>query len=494
VALNRLLSIAKAALWPASRRYSRRNSARHREQGGRARLAALVPVYAAALLAGAGLTLSGRALAQYDPALTKPLSGSRSGGLYRPPPARPAQSAAAAKKGARAARLRPPAAAPLKRPGAAAAENTGQSRQGTWAKSLKRKFINSGVLRPNIKPPPRQEPDFPAFSTAVFVPKFFDSHERFERVDLSSASRLRFAATVDFFPFNYSDKNDILAGYNIDLVRALCAELRVENICQIEAVPWEELEQRLQNGSVDALIAGIAPNTKNRNFLRFSRAYMRFPARFIALRGSAVQKDSRNFMRLGYDFSEFLMLRGASLRVGVVHNTAHEKILADYFTPQKLDNRAAENRAAAGKTMQLVAFADKKELLAGLKAKKIDLAFGDGMSFALMMSAEAAAAQTAALAVRPAAARQTGAPVNKAPAAPAAIAAAAARSGKAAESCCLFIGGAYMGIGYLGQGMRIAAAENNPRLINALNYALQQLERKGKLAELYLRYFPVGFY
>jgi len=478
VALNRLLSIAKAAIWPASRRYSRRNSARHRGRGGRARLAALVPVYAAALLLGACLALSGRASAQYEPApaLTKPPSGSRSGGLYRPPPARPAQPAAAARKGARAVRPRPPAAAPLRRPGAAAAENTSQSRPGAWAKSLKRKFINSGVLRPNIKPPPRQEPDFPVFSTAVFVPKFFDSHERFERVDLSSASRLRFAATVDFFPFNYSDKNDILAGYNIDLVRALCAELRVENICQIEAVPWEELEQRLQSGSVDALIAGIAPNTKNRNFLRFSRAYMRFPARFIALRGSAVQKDSRNFMRLGYDFSEFLMLRGASLRVGVVHNTAHEKILADYFTPQKPDNRAA-----AGKTMQLVAFADKKELLAGLKAKKIDLAFGDGMSFALMMSAEAAAARA-------------GAPADKAKAGGSPAEAAAAKTGKEAESCCLFIGGAYMGIGYLGQGMRIAAAENNPRLINALNYALQQLERKGKLAELYLRYFPVGFY
>lgn len=365
--------------------------------------------------------------------------------------------------------------------------------------TTKRKFINSGVLRPNIKPPKKQEPDFPAFSTAVFVPKFFDSHERFERVDLSTSARLRFATTIDFFPFNYSDKNGILAGYNIDLVRAICAELRVENICRIEAVPWEELEQRLQSGGVDALIAGIAPAVDNRNFLGFSRTYMRFPARFMALRGSAVQKDSQNFMRLGYDFSEFLSLRGASLRVGIIRNTAHEKMLAEYFIAPANAAGKTETGEIYKNALQLVTFANMAELVEGLKAKKIDLAFGDGMSFALIMHAQATA-ETASTAPVNAVREVKAKPVRHMAltavgiAAPAAAITAAMPAEADKEACCVFIGGTYMGLGYLGQGLRIAVAEKDRRLVSALNYALQQLERKGKLAELYLRYFPVGFY
>ncbi|KAA6206786.1 MAG: hypothetical protein DU429_05475 [Candidatus Tokpelaia sp.] len=383
------------------------------------------------------------------------------------------------------------------RPGGQPAERTISGSAG--APTVKRKFINSGVLRSNIKPPKKQEPDFPAFSTAVFVPKFFDSHERFERVDLSNSARLRFATTIDFFPFNYSDKNGILAGYNIDLVRAICAELRVENICRIEAVPWEELEQRLQSGGVDALIAGIAPAVSNRNFLGFSRAYMRFPARFMALRGSAVQKDSQNFMRLGYDFSEFLSLRGASLRVGTIRNTAHEKMLAEYFIAPAGTAEKTETGEIYKNALQSVTFADKAELVEGLKAKKIDLAFGDGMSFALITNAQAAAGTAPAAPINAAGEVKTE-PVRRAAlrasglAAPAAPLTAAIPAEADKETCCVFIGGTYMGLGYLGQGLRIAVAEKDRRLASALNYALQQLERKGKLAELYLRYFPVGFY
>lgn len=350
--------------------------------------------------------------------------------------------------------------------------------------SAKRKFINSGILRPKIKPPKKQEPDFPAFSASVFVPKFFDSHERFERVDLSNNARLRFITAADFYPFNYIDKNGNLAGYNIDLVRALCAELRVENICRIEALPWNELTMRLQTGAADALIAGLAPTAENRGFLNFSRAYMRFPARFIALRRSAVQKDSGNFMRLGYGFSEFLLLRGASLRIGVIHNTAHEKMLENYFSAQTGPENDQNGREKSKNNVQLLPFADKEALIAGLKAKKIDLAFGDGMNFALLLNAQGGAGIAAA-------ARNA---ASKAEAAAVLSVKSAAASQTEEETCCVFVGGSYPGIGYLGQGMRIAVAEKDKRLAAALDYALQQLERKGRLAELYLRYFPVGFY
>lgn len=358
----------------------------------------------------------------------------------------------------------------------------------------KRKFINSGVLKPKVKPLKKQEPDFPPFSDSVFVPKFFDSQEHFERVDLSGVSRLRFLTTSDFFPFNYEDANGDLAGYNVDLARALCAELRLENVCFIEAAPWESLPARLAQGDADALLAGLAPTGQNRRFLQFSRAYMRFPARFIGLAGSAIAADSSNFIRQGYDFSEFLLLRGASLKIGVLSGTEHEQMLKNYFAArsaaplpakplapppdtQKLSElRAyyqsayrggrAEDYTAKGKNaLQIMPYADNMAVLAALKRQEIDLAFGDGMGFALLMEGQDGQAEK----------QQSDAPADAPPR-------------------LIFLGGAYPGVGYLGQGMRIAVRQNQAQLAHGLNYALQQLERKGKLAELYLRYFPVGFY
>src|SRR5688572_10097506 len=38
---------------------------------------------------------------------------------------------------------------------------------------------------------------------------------------------LRFVTEADYPPFNYYDEDGVLTGFNIDLARALCAELEV---------------------------------------------------------------------------------------------------------------------------------------------------------------------------------------------------------------------------------------------------------------------------
>ena len=63
-----------------------------------------------------------------------------------------------------------------------------------------------------------------------------------------------------------------------------------------------------------------------------------------------------------------------------------------------------------------------------------------------------------------------------------------------AAGCCLFVGGPYTESRYFGEGIAIAMRKNEPVLKRAVDYALQRLSEKGTYAELYLRYFPVGFY
>ncbi|MCF6327220.1 MAG: transporter substrate-binding domain-containing protein [Devosiaceae bacterium] len=60
--------------------------------------------------------------------------------------------------------------------------------------------------------------------------------------------------------------------------------------------------------------------------------------------------------------------------------------------------------------------------------------------------------------------------------------------------CCEFAGGAYFNPQLFGQGLAIAFAPEQDQMRRAVNYALTRLKREGVLDELYLRWFPIGFY
>jgi polar amino acid transport system substrate-binding protein len=67
-------------------------------------------------------------------------------------------------------------------------------------------------------------------------------------------------------------------------------------------------------------------------------------------------------------------------------------------------------------------------------------------------------------------------------------------NGTQSDGCCNFVGGAYYSNEMLGDGMRIAVPAGKRNLVGALNVALRSLQRKGTIAELYLRFFPKSFY
>ncbi|RWM71498.1 MAG: transporter substrate-binding domain-containing protein [Mesorhizobium sp.] len=193
------------------------------------------------------------------------------------------------------------------------------------------------------------------------VPVLWDAKERLPKPDLSALPRLRFLTTTDFPPFNFLDGAGRLSGFHVDLARAICAELGIAEKCQIQALPWAELEGALQKGEGEAIIAGIAATPESRSKYAFSRSYLQFPARFIMPKAKALTEPI------------FDRLRGK--RVGVVAGSAHERMLRDYFS-----------------TVQVVPFDRPEELYDDLKAGKVDAAFGDGMRFAFWLGGSDAAA------------------------------------------------------------------------------------------------------
>jgi polar amino acid transport system substrate-binding protein len=186
-------------------------------------------------------------------------------------------------------------------------------------------------------------------------PIFWDAAERLPKPDLAALPRLRFLTTTDFPPFNYLDGDGRLSGFHVDLARAICAELGIADKCQIQALPWGELEAALAGGDGEAILAGIAVTGETRTKYAFSRPYLQFPARFVMRKTRAV--------------SEPVVAKLAGKRVGVIAGSAHERMLRDHFGG-----------------VQPVTYSRPEWLFADLKSEKIAAAFGDGMRLAFWLA------------------------------------------------------------------------------------------------------------
>jgi polar amino acid transport system substrate-binding protein len=249
----------------------------------------------------------------------------------------------------------------------------------------------------------------------------WDTGERLQKGDLAGLARMRFLTTLDFPPFSYLDSANHLTGFNVDLARALCDVLEIADRCQIQAMPWEELQAGLKNGQGEAVIAGIAASEPARQSMIFSRPYMRMAARF------AVNKKTPLAPPEGGGF-------GASV-IGVVAGSAHEKMLRTFF-PKAV----------------IASLPDSGELYGQLRDGKVAAIYGDAMGLSFWLQ------------------------------------------GAASGGCCAYSGEAYYSDAFLGTGMRIALKPDDAGLMQSLNFALKEAQERGVMDELYLKYFPVGFY
>ena len=122
-------------------------------------------------------------------------------------------------------------------------------------------------------------------------------------------------------------------------------------------------------------------------------------------------------------------------KIGVVANSAHELMLGAYFPEAN----------ATG-------YASKALLFKDLTDGKIDLAFGSGIELAnWLASAEG-------------------------------------------STCCAVAGGPYYSSHYLGEGVRFAVPVASGNLVTQIDSALVSLQLRGRIEELFLRFFPVNFY
>jgi polar amino acid transport system substrate-binding protein len=191
-----------------------------------------------------------------------------------------------------------------------------------------------------------------AASTLV-VPSFWDPRRRPERPDLSRLTQIRFLTEIDYPPFNYAGPDGNPAGFNVDVARLICEEIKVT--CSIQMRRFDTLLDAVSDNRGDAVIASIAASADTRRRVDFSDPYYRIPARFVARRDSTIN-DVRPEQLEGK-------------KVAVVAGTAHEAYLKALFTEVELRSYANADGAREA-----------------LRRSEVDLLFGDGISLAFWLN------------------------------------------------------------------------------------------------------------
>jgi polar amino acid transport system substrate-binding protein len=257
-----------------------------------------------------------------------------------------------------------------------------------------------------------------AVGQAANVPGYFDLQNRLEKPDLGALHTLRFLTDDTYPPFHFALADGTLTGFDVDMARAICEDLKIA--CTIQARRFDLLENALNAGDGDALIASLRIDAASRARFEFTMPYYTTPARFVARAGTTFDATPDG-------------LDGKT--VGVIGGTAHEAYLKTFFPRTRRQ-----------------AFANRGQLYAALRGGQIDAFFDDAITSSFWLA------------------------------------------GKESANCCAFRGGPYTDSTYFGEGVGIAVKKGNDTIRRALDYALADLARRGVYTDIYLKYFPIGFY
>jgi polar amino acid transport system substrate-binding protein len=193
----------------------------------------------------------------------------------------------------------------------------------------------------------------PDATPGVVIPNYWDPRKRLERVDMTRVPQIRFLTEDDYPPFNFAGPDGRPIGFNVDLARAICVELKVP--CTVQARRFDTLTESLDRNAGDAIIASLRITPDIRRRYEVSDRYLETPARF------AMQRDTQ--------LTEALPEALAGRSIAVVAGTAHEAYIQAFF------NQSAIRRYPS--------LADARKALA---SRDVDTLFADGVGLAFWLN------------------------------------------------------------------------------------------------------------
>ena len=185
------------------------------------------------------------------------------------------------------------------------------------------------------------------------VPGFWDPRRRPDRPDMSRLTVIRFLTETDYPPFNFTGADGNPAGFNVDLARALCDEIKIS--CTVQMRRFETLVDAITSNRGDAIIASMSVTPALRARLDFTDPYYRAPARFVSRRDAVLPEVRPEYLE--------------GKKVGVIAGTSHEAYLKAMFTDAEIKS-----------------YGNDDALRLALRRSEVDFIFGDAISLAFWIN------------------------------------------------------------------------------------------------------------
>ncbi|KRU22062.1 transporter substrate-binding domain-containing protein [Psychrobacter piscatorii] len=101
---------------------------------------------------------------------------------------------------------------------------------------------------------------------------------------------IKIATESSYKPFSYTDADGKLIGYEIELVDALCAQMKAK--CEVISQDWDGLIPGLNAQKFDAAIAGMSITPERKEVVDFSDPYFHSGIILIGKKGDDISIDS----------------------------------------------------------------------------------------------------------------------------------------------------------------------------------------------------------
>ena len=159
--------------------------------------------------------------------------------------------------------------------------------------------------------------------------------------------KVRIGVEGAYPPFSYVTPEGELAGFDIDIAKALVAAMGKE----IELVPqdWDGIIPALLARKYDAIIASMSITEERKKKVAFSNKYYNTPAKFVCKKG-AMNEFSRDNIK--------------GKKIGVQRATIHDRYLTDNY----------------GKDVEIKRYATQDEAYLDLVAGRVDMLLADSVA------------------------------------------------------------------------------------------------------------------
>jgi arginine/ornithine transport system substrate-binding protein len=159
--------------------------------------------------------------------------------------------------------------------------------------------------------------------------------------------KVRIGVEGAYPPFSYVKPNGDLAGFDIDIAKALGEAMGAE----VKLIPqdWDGIIPALLAKKYDAIIASMSVTEERKKKVAFSNKYYNTPAKFVCKKGS---------------ISAFSREAIAGKKVGVQRATIHDKYLTDVY----------------GKDVEVKRYGSQDEAYLDLIAGRVDMLLADSIA------------------------------------------------------------------------------------------------------------------